>query len=136
MTAQPISACVIAMNEADNIERCLRSLSFCDDVVLVDSHSTDDTRERAAALEAHLATCVSCREYRADAGKLDAVLEAAPATPDAPDWDRLHRRIRWTARQPHILLGVSVLACLLARSKGSASYWSCDEIALFSKITK
>ena len=45
----PISACVIAMNEEDNIERCLASLDFCDETILVDSHSTDRTRELAAA---------------------------------------------------------------------------------------
>lgn len=45
----PISACVITLNEADRIEACLESLAFCDEIVLVDSHSADATRELAAA---------------------------------------------------------------------------------------
>ncbi len=49
-----LSACIITYNEADRIEACLRSLSFCDEILVVDSHSTDDTRERAAALGARV----------------------------------------------------------------------------------
>ena len=45
-----LSACIITYNEADRIEACVRSVGFCDEVIVVDSHSTDDTRERAAAL--------------------------------------------------------------------------------------
>lgn len=45
----PLSACVITLNEADRIDACLESLAFCDEVVVVDSGSTDATRERAAA---------------------------------------------------------------------------------------
>lgn len=44
-----LSACVITYNEADRIEACLRSLSFCDELIVVDSHSTDATRELAAS---------------------------------------------------------------------------------------
>lgn len=50
MSARPgLSACIITLNEADRIEACLASLAFCDEVVVVDSGSTDGTRERAAA---------------------------------------------------------------------------------------
>lgn len=50
----PISACIITRDEADRIEACLRSLAWCDEVLVVDSHSTDDTRARAAALGARV----------------------------------------------------------------------------------
>ena len=40
----PLSACVIAFQEADRIGDCLASLAFCDEVVVVDSHSSDATR--------------------------------------------------------------------------------------------
>lgn len=43
----PLSAVVIARNEAANIERCLRSLAWCDERVVVDDYSTDDTADRA-----------------------------------------------------------------------------------------
>jgi len=44
-----VSACVITLNEADRIDACLDSLAFCDEIVVVDSGSSDGTRERAAA---------------------------------------------------------------------------------------
>lgn len=44
-----ISACVITLNEADRIDECLASVDFCDELLVVDSHSTDATRERAGA---------------------------------------------------------------------------------------
>ncbi len=50
MSERPrISACIIALNEADRIDDCLASVDFCDEILVVDSHSTDATRERAAA---------------------------------------------------------------------------------------
>lgn len=49
-----LSACVIAHNEADRIGDCLRSLAFCDDIVVVDSGSTDATREIAESLGARV----------------------------------------------------------------------------------
>jgi glycosyltransferase involved in cell wall biosynthesis len=49
-----LSACIITYNEADRIEDCIRSVSFCDEVVVVDSHSTDLTRELATRLGARV----------------------------------------------------------------------------------
>jgi len=45
----PLSCCIIAMDEEDRIEACLDSVAFCDEIVLVDSHSSDRTRALAAA---------------------------------------------------------------------------------------
>jgi len=42
-----ISAIVVCFNEEDNIGRCLRSLSWCDEIVVVDAFSTDRTVEIA-----------------------------------------------------------------------------------------
>jgi glycosyltransferase involved in cell wall biosynthesis len=44
----PLSCCIIAMDEEDRIADCLASVAFCDEVVLVDSHSRDRTRALAA----------------------------------------------------------------------------------------
>lgn len=44
-TVPPISGVVICFNEADRIERCLKSLAFCDEIVVVDSCSTDGTQD-------------------------------------------------------------------------------------------
>ena len=49
MSRAPLSCCIIAMDEEDRIEACLDSVSFCDEIVVVDSHSSDRTRELAAA---------------------------------------------------------------------------------------
>jgi glycosyltransferase involved in cell wall biosynthesis len=49
-----LSACIITYNEADRIEACLRSVSFCDEIIVVDSHSTDATRQIASSLGARV----------------------------------------------------------------------------------
>lgn len=54
MAGTPLSACIITLDEADRIEDCIRSLSFCDEVVVVDSGSRDGTVERAEALGARV----------------------------------------------------------------------------------
>ncbi len=41
----PITAFVVSFNEEEDIEACLESLSFCDEVIVIDSHSTDATPE-------------------------------------------------------------------------------------------
>jgi glycosyltransferase involved in cell wall biosynthesis len=40
-----ISACVMTYNEEGNIRRCLESLTWCDEIVILDSFSTDRTVE-------------------------------------------------------------------------------------------
>ena len=45
----PISACIITLNEEDRLGACLDSLDWCDELLVVDSHSSDATRELAAA---------------------------------------------------------------------------------------
>ena len=52
--AVPLSACIIAFNEADRIGDCIASLAFCDEVVVVDSHSTDATVAIAQSLGARV----------------------------------------------------------------------------------
>ena len=38
-----VSLCVITLNEADNIQRCLQSVPFAAEKIVLDSHSTDAT---------------------------------------------------------------------------------------------
>jgi glycosyltransferase involved in cell wall biosynthesis len=45
--ATAFTACIITFNEEDNIEAALESIGFADEIIVVDSHSTDRTRELA-----------------------------------------------------------------------------------------
>lgn len=40
-----VSAIIVCYNEKDRIEECLRSVAWCDEIVVVDSFSTDGTAE-------------------------------------------------------------------------------------------
>jgi len=50
-----VSACMIVKNEERNLERCLKSIkSFVDEIIVVDTGSTDRTKEIAAAFGARI----------------------------------------------------------------------------------
>ena len=49
-----LSVVIISLNEAHNIRRCLESVSFADEIVLLDSGSTDETVAIARELGAHV----------------------------------------------------------------------------------
>ncbi len=51
-----LSATIITHNESANIARVIRSLSCADEIVVIDSNSTDNTREIAAGLGARVIT--------------------------------------------------------------------------------
>ena len=63
MAQAPISLVVITLNEAQNIERCLKSVPWASDIVVLDSGSTDDTVARAKKLGARVFV-ESFRGYR------------------------------------------------------------------------
>jgi glycosyltransferase involved in cell wall biosynthesis len=49
-----VSACIITLNEEDRMADCIRSVDWCDEVVVVDSHSADRTRQIAAGMGARV----------------------------------------------------------------------------------
>jgi glycosyltransferase involved in cell wall biosynthesis len=51
-----ISVVILTLNEADNLPRCLESIRWCDDVLIMDSSSTDDTAAIAQAAGARVLT--------------------------------------------------------------------------------
>lgn len=52
-----ISAVIITYNEASKIEECIHSLSsVCDDILIIDAQSTDQTTTLAASLQARVIT--------------------------------------------------------------------------------
>lgn len=78
-TSKGLSACVITFNEADRIDRCLRALAFCSEIVVVDSHSTDGTRELAThcgarVIERDWPGYRSQKQFATDAAQYDWVL--------------------------------------------------------------
>lgn len=52
MSAAPVSVLILTRNEETVIARAIRSVGFADEVVVVDSESSDDTRRIASALGA------------------------------------------------------------------------------------
>ena len=49
-----LSVTVITKNESHNIEACLRSVAFADEIVVLDSGSTDDTLQKARSMGARV----------------------------------------------------------------------------------
>ena len=49
-----VSACIVARDEEDRLPACLASLGWCDEILVIDSHSTDRTREVAEAAGARV----------------------------------------------------------------------------------
>jgi glycosyltransferase involved in cell wall biosynthesis len=52
----PISVVFIAKNEAENLKRSLSAVAICGDIVVIDDHSTDNSREVAESLGARVLT--------------------------------------------------------------------------------
>jgi glycosyltransferase involved in cell wall biosynthesis len=68
-----ISACVITLNEEYNIEACLAGLGFADEIVVVDSMSTDRTVEIARTFTEKIVL----REFNGFSEQKSAALEMA-----------------------------------------------------------
>ena len=54
-----LSAVIIAKNEEEKIVDCLKSVQFCDEIILIDSGSTDKTNELAKKHNAKIVSFVS-----------------------------------------------------------------------------
>jgi glycosyltransferase involved in cell wall biosynthesis len=72
-TALGISAVVITLNEEANIERCLASLAFADEIVVLDSFSADRTVEIAR----RFTDTISQREFAGYSDQKNAAMELA-----------------------------------------------------------
>ena len=47
MSKSPLSVIVLAYNEEENLPDCLASISFADEIIVIDSDSTDKTAKIA-----------------------------------------------------------------------------------------
>src|SRR3989338_6025984 len=46
-----LSAVVLTKNEEKNIERCLKALDFCNEIIVVDDYSTDNTKNQISKIK-------------------------------------------------------------------------------------
>ena len=60
-----ISAIILTKNEVSNLKRCIDSLQWCQEVIVVDSGSTDGTTELAQSLGAIVFTHIQTPPYQA-----------------------------------------------------------------------
>jgi glycosyltransferase involved in cell wall biosynthesis len=105
MTSPRVTAAVLTFNEERNIRRCLESLAWADEVVVVDSGSTDRTLEIARSL-AHRVAHRPWSGFRAQrAAALAECTHEWVLFVDADEWipEPLAREIRATlaAGTPH-----------------------------------
>lgn len=54
MRSEDVSAVILCLNEKENIKRCVESLRWCKEIVVVDSGSWDGTQEYAESLGANV----------------------------------------------------------------------------------
>ena len=59
-------AIVLTLNEEANLERCFASLRWCDEIIVIDSGSKDQTREKAIALGARVFVHVQPPPFKID----------------------------------------------------------------------
>lgn len=96
-TSPRLSVCLITLNEAHHIDRCLRSVAFADECLVLDSGSRDDTLARA---QAHGARVASSPDWPGFGPQKNRVLAMARApwvfSVDADEWvsDELAGAIR------------------------------------------
>lgn len=54
MKKLPVTAIVVTCNEADYLQECLQHLNWCDQIIVVDLHSTDDSPNIAKQFTQHV----------------------------------------------------------------------------------
>ncbi len=70
---EKISACILTFNEERKIARCLESLTWCDEIIVLDSYSTDRTIEICRQFTPNVHQC----EWRGYVGQRNTVREFA-----------------------------------------------------------
>jgi glycosyltransferase involved in cell wall biosynthesis len=106
-----LSAVVITRNEETNIARCLKSLDFCDEIVIVDAQSSDRTREIAAAYTDRIIVrpwsgYTAQRNYAASLAKNDWILSIDADEEVSPELKRELTTLT-SERPPHTAFFIS-----------------------------
>jgi glycosyltransferase involved in cell wall biosynthesis len=76
MPRSTLSVAIITLNEADNLARTLTSVRFADEIVIVDSGSTDRTAEIARSFGAK----VFSEDWKGFAGQKNSAIEKCTGT--------------------------------------------------------
>jgi len=81
MSSSDFAAVILTRNEAANLDRCLASLRWCGEIVVVDSGSTDGTQVKAAELGARVLEHIQPPPFKFDEQRNWALDHAAIGTP-------------------------------------------------------
>jgi glycosyltransferase involved in cell wall biosynthesis len=124
MSAPRLSVIVITKNEAQRLAQCLRSVPFADEIVVVDSGSSDDT---VAVARAHGARVIETTDWPGFGPQKNRALDAASGrwvlSLDADEWlsDELAQQVRQVVEAP--LSDAAPAAYLVPRLSSFCGQW-------------
>jgi glycosyltransferase involved in cell wall biosynthesis len=135
--AVPVSCCIITYNEEDDLEDCLKSVSWADEIVVVDSHSTDGTVEIARrytdrVIDHDFEGHVQQKNYAIDQAKNEWVL---CVDADERVTDELKEEILEVTKDPGELSGASMprLTWYLGRFVRRGGWYPDRKLRLFRR---
>jgi len=134
----PVSGCVIALNEEDRMERCLTSLDFCSELLVLDSGSSD----RTVAIARHLGARVEHQDFLGHRRQKQRAVELA-----THDWivsldcdetappELAHALAQHLAEEPHDVVGFRVARrnVYLGRAMRHGLFWPDRKLRVFDR---
>ena len=121
-----LSVIVITKNEADRLTRCLASAAFADEVVVVDSGSTDGTPDLARRLGARVIETADWPGFGPQKNRaLDAARGDWVLSLDADEWldDALAAQVRRVVEEEAAPVAGAPVAYTLARLSSMCGRW-------------
>jgi glycosyltransferase involved in cell wall biosynthesis len=133
-----LTVAVITRNEASVITRCLESVAWADEIIVLDSGSTDDTAQLARSLKAQVTTTTDWPGYGAQKNR---ALELATGdwvlSLDADEWvtpelrGELERAMRESGQQ--VAFTLPRLSSYCGRSMRHSGWWPDHVTRLFRR---
>ena len=136
-----VSACVISLNEEDRIARCLGSLAWCDELLVLDSGSSDATREIAKGCGARVETQDFLGHRRQKQRCVELASHDWIVSLDCDEWlsHELQRELRSAldglAREPDDVVGFSMPRrnVYLGRTMRHGQFWPDRKLRVFDR---